>query len=128
MTRSPGATRSGFIRPSPVGPFEEKYETPEVCGEHDVDPTVRASAALPGSLMVMSKPSRMGRPAGSRAYPNPVLPAAMTTTTPVCTSRSTSVQTGVRPAANQLGSNGWPTEMLTPCTCRSRPLSLSSWM
>ena len=25
---SPGATRSGFNRPSPVGPFDEKYETP----------------------------------------------------------------------------------------------------
>src|SRR5688572_19610318 len=25
---SPGASRSGFMRPSPVGPFDEKYETP----------------------------------------------------------------------------------------------------
>ena len=25
---SPGATRSGFMRPSPVGPLEEKYEIP----------------------------------------------------------------------------------------------------
>ena len=28
MIFSPGATRSGFRRPSPVGPLEEKYETP----------------------------------------------------------------------------------------------------
>ena len=25
---SPGATRSGLMRPSPVGPFDEKYDTP----------------------------------------------------------------------------------------------------
>ena len=25
---SPGATRSGLSRPSPVGPFDEKYDTP----------------------------------------------------------------------------------------------------
>jgi len=28
MIFSPGATRSGFDRPSPVGPRLEKYETP----------------------------------------------------------------------------------------------------
>ena len=28
ITFSPGATRSGLIRPSPVGPFDEKYDTP----------------------------------------------------------------------------------------------------
>ena len=58
MMRSPGATRSGLIRPSPVGPLEEKYETPVECGEFDVEPTVIASAAFPGSLIVMSRPSR----------------------------------------------------------------------
>ena len=28
MIFSPGASRSGFMRPSPVGPLEEKYDTP----------------------------------------------------------------------------------------------------
>ena len=28
VIRSPGATRSGLSRPSPVGPLEEKYDTP----------------------------------------------------------------------------------------------------
>ena len=28
MIFSPGATRSGLRRPSPVGPLDEKYETP----------------------------------------------------------------------------------------------------
>jgi hypothetical protein len=28
VMRSPGATRSGLSRPSPVGPLEEKYDTP----------------------------------------------------------------------------------------------------
>lgn len=28
-----GATKSGLSRPSPVGPFDEKNETPKVCGE-----------------------------------------------------------------------------------------------
>src|SRR6516165_10095586 len=50
---SPGATTSGFILPSPVGPFEEKYDTPYTCGiSRCVDPTVMASSALPGSLIV----------------------------------------------------------------------------
>jgi hypothetical protein len=48
ITRSPGATRSGLRRPSPVGPLEEKYETPVRCGSHDVEPTVTARSALPG--------------------------------------------------------------------------------
>ncbi|SHX77641.1 Uncharacterised protein [Mycobacteroides abscessus subsp. abscessus] len=55
--RSPGATRSGFFRPSKVGPFDESYVTPLVCGrERCVDPTVMALAAFPGSVMVDSWP------------------------------------------------------------------------
>src|ERR1700709_363113 len=82
ITRSPGATMSGFIRPSPVGPLDEKYEIPVECGDDDVEPTVRASAALPGCLIVISNPTRMSWFARSPAYPYPVLPAATTTTTP----------------------------------------------
>ncbi len=67
MTRSPGATRSGFIRPSPVGPLDEKNETPVVCGDDEVAPTVMARAALPGSLIVIAKPRRIVRPSGSLA-------------------------------------------------------------
>ena len=55
VIRSPGATRSGLRRPSPVGPREEKYEIPKVCGESRwVEPTVMARSALPGSLIVIS--------------------------------------------------------------------------
>src|SRR4029453_5446238 len=51
--RSPGATRSGLGRPSPVGPLEEKYDTPYVCGmSRCVEPTVIASSALPASLIL----------------------------------------------------------------------------
>ncbi|SHT45289.1 Uncharacterised protein [Mycobacteroides abscessus subsp. abscessus] len=32
VMRSPGATRSGLVRPSKVGPFDESYVTPLVCG------------------------------------------------------------------------------------------------
>src|SRR6266542_3570071 len=62
VIRSPGATRSGFNRPSPVGPLEEKYDTPYVCGaSRCVAPTVMASSALPGSLMVFDKPTLVTR-------------------------------------------------------------------
>src|SRR5207342_798655 len=48
VIRSPGATRSGFKRPSPVGPFDEKNDTPYVYGlSRCVAPTVTASSALP---------------------------------------------------------------------------------
>src|SRR5512140_3028961 len=55
---SPGATRSGLARPSPVGPFDEKYETPYTCGlSRWVEPTVTARSALPASLMVSPRPA-----------------------------------------------------------------------
>src|SRR3954447_18776673 len=61
VMRSPGATRSGLRRPSPVGPLEEKYETPYACGAvRWVDPTVMANSELPGSLMVIPKPNFVG--------------------------------------------------------------------
>src|SRR5262245_25243721 len=98
--RSPGATRSGLSRPSPVGPFDEKYETPYVCGaSRCVDPTVIASAELPGSLMVFDRPTIVVR-CCALTFPYPVLPAATTTTTPLRTSRSTSTQSGLCPQAN----------------------------
>jgi hypothetical protein len=62
VMRSPGATRSGLRRPSPVGPFDEKYETPYVCGMYRwVDPTVIANCALPGSLIVIVSPTLVRR-------------------------------------------------------------------
>src|SRR5436190_24235721 len=81
MTFSPGASRSGFIRPSPVGPFDEKYDTPYTCGiSRCVEPTVIASSALPGSLMVSERPAD-DAPSSLLTKPNPELPAATTTTT-----------------------------------------------
>src|SRR2546423_12480397 len=94
---SPGARMSGFMRPSPVGPFDEKYETPYVCGaSRCVAPTVIASSALPGSLMVLERPTLVGRTAAA-TVPKPVFPAAATTTTPDCTRRFTSAQIGLWP-------------------------------
>src|ERR1044071_10383216 len=83
VIRSPGATRSGFKRPSPVGPFDEKNDTPYVCGESRcVEPTVIASAAFPGSLIVFDRPTIVLR-CEALTLPYPVLPAATTTTTPL---------------------------------------------
>src|SRR4029078_6273732 len=89
VMRSPGATRSGFRRPCPVGPFDEKNDTPYVCGESRcVEPTVIANAALPGSLIVFDRPTIVLR-CEALTLPYPVLPAATTTTTPLRTRRST---------------------------------------
>src|SRR3954466_3953556 len=103
MIFSPGATRSGFGRPSPVGPFDEKYDTPYTCGiSRCVEPTVIASSALPGSLMVSERPAD-DAPSSLLTKPNPELPAATTTTTPDRTSRSTSTHNGLWPHANHSG-------------------------
>ena len=42
------------MRPSPVGPRLEKYQTPYECGlKRWVAPTVITPSALPGSVMLM---------------------------------------------------------------------------
>jgi hypothetical protein len=64
-----------------------------------VDPTVMARSALPGSLIVTGNPVCIWPPIAP-TDPNPVLPAATTTTTPERTSRSTSTQSGLWPQAN----------------------------
>src|SRR5262245_7969547 len=93
---SPGATRSGFIRPSPVGPLEEKYETPYTCGmSRCVEPTVIARSAFPGSLIESSMPAATVPRNAVACHPYPVLPAATTTATPDFTSRLTSTQRGL---------------------------------
>ena len=52
--RSPGATQSGFIRPSAVGPRDEKDDVPNVCGcSLCTEPTAIASSRLAGSPMDM---------------------------------------------------------------------------
>src|SRR5262245_35594250 len=102
VIRSPGATRSGFRRPSAVGPFDEKKDTPYVYGaSRCVDPTVIASAALPGSFISSARALSL-RPVRAATSPKPELPAAVTTTTPDLTRRSTSQHSGLCPQANAL--------------------------
>src|SRR5689334_14322231 len=49
---SPGATTSGFIRPSRVGPLPEVQVTPKVCGASRwVEPTAMQSSAWAGSVI-----------------------------------------------------------------------------
>ena len=49
---SPGATTSGFIRPSRVGPLPEVQVTPKACGaSRCVDPTAMHSWAWAGSVI-----------------------------------------------------------------------------
>ena len=88
--------------------MDEKNETPYWCGESRwVAPTVIASSALPGSLIVTSSPAAVVlSPEKSWFQPYPVLPADTTTTTPVATSWLTSLHSGLCPQANHSGSNG----------------------
>ena len=65
--RSPGATRSGLRRPSAVGPRDEKYEMPKVCGlVLCTEPTAIASSRLAGSPMLRSRLAGMN-PASLRS-------------------------------------------------------------
>ena len=73
---------------------------------------------------MFDRPTFVGRIAAA-TVPNPVLPAAATTTTPERTSRFTSAQMGLWPQANISGSNSYPTLRLTPCTRSNFGLSLS---
>src|SRR5690625_7264061 len=90
MSCSPGATTSGFGRPSRVGPTAEKNDTPWLAGVLlCAEPTVRAISALPGSVM----PPRYV----------PVLPAATTTSTPVAANSFTALHTEIGRAAGRGG-------------------------
>src|SRR3954468_15566199 len=55
---SPGATTSGFGRPSRVGPLDEVQETPKTWGaSRCVEPTVMQEAAWPGSVTEARTPT-----------------------------------------------------------------------
>src|ERR1035437_1218879 len=70
ITFSPGATRSGFCRPSPVGPLEEKYEIPYIWGSVlCVEPTAMASSALAGSVIDRSIHTGVSWPLSCLATP-----------------------------------------------------------
>lgn len=78
-----------------------------------VEPTVMAISALPGSLIVSDNPVLVS-PSRDFSSPYPVFPAAMTTTTPDRTSRSTSTQMGLCPHANHFALKSYPRLRLTP--------------
>ena len=76
-----------------------------MCGESRcVAPTVMASSAFPGSLIVRPMPAATVPRNADCAKPYPVLPAATTTTTPLRTRRLTSTHSGLWPHANHSGS------------------------
>src|SRR4029453_16538009 len=82
---SPGATTSGFIRPSRVGPLLEVQVTPKACGaSRCVDPTAMQSSAWAGSVIDPRTAEVLtDSPAVLRA---PKLPPDAPTPAPVATS------------------------------------------
>ncbi len=108
MIFSPGATRSGFSRPSPVGPFEEKYEIPKECGaDLCAEPTAmrlfRIRRIGDGKLqvdwhLVRRYPASPCRSPSSRRTPPPQIPDL--------TVRRTSWHRGLWPQPYHFGSNG----------------------
>ena len=97
VIHSPGATTSGFIRPSSVGPLPDVQDTPKACGaSRCVEPTAMHSSACAGSVM---DPSMAIGLAESIDCPPPPFPADTTTTTPEFTSWLTACDSGDCPAA-----------------------------
>ena len=95
---SPGATTSGFGRPSRVGPFDDVHDTPKTCGaSRCVEPTVMQVAAWPGSVIDARTPTDCLDDWAERVWP--LLPAEMTTTTPDALSSSIRWHSGESPAA-----------------------------
>ena len=70
-----------------------------------VEPTVTASSAFPGSVMLRSLNLDSATPAAVINEEYPALPAETTTETPLFTKRFTSTQMGLWPHPNQRGSN-----------------------
>src|SRR4029077_1517406 len=81
---SPGATTSGFIRPSRVGPLPEVQVTPKAWGaSRCVDPTATQSRAWAGSGIDPMMAEVLAE--SPRVVLAPYLPADTTTTTPEAT-------------------------------------------
>src|SRR3954452_7306084 len=96
VIHSPGATTSGFRRPSRVGPLLEVQVMPKACGaSRCVDPTAMQFSACAGSVTER----RAANGCGASGSPAPELPADTTTTTPESTSWLTAWHSGDCPAA-----------------------------
>src|SRR5436189_291611 len=81
--------------------------------------------ALPGSVIVDSLPKTSPLPP-MRVPPAPAMPAETTATTPVPTSRSSSRQSGLCPAANSSGYQSQPMDRFTPWMTSWRPSALNA--
>ena len=101
VMRSPGATRSGLSRPSPGRPFGREVRHTIRVGRvtmrgSDGDRRLRVPRIVDG----VRESDFAWAEAEAATVPNPVFPAAATTTTPDWTRRFTSAQMGLCPQAN----------------------------